>query len=174
MHFLFDLTGGSLWAAPFSGVNESTWEPMKPMLIFAVVQSFFFKDYRNFWCVKLRGTLLGLWLIPIFYYTYNGIIGKSSNWINITIFFLSAAIAYAYEAVKLNNNGIAADEIGIRARAEWSGDGRRQVGGIETNCASPRRAFIALCAIALLFVLFTFVTPGLGIFKDPITGTFGI
>ena len=178
LHFLFDLTGGSLWAAPFSGVNESTWEHMKlmlwPMLIFAVVQSFFFKDYRNFWCVKLRGTLLGLWLIPIFYYTYNGIIGKSSDWINITIFFLSAAIAYAYEAVKLNNNGIAADEIGIRARAEGSGDGRRQVGGAGADCASPRRAFIALCAIALLFVLFTFATPGLGIFKDPITGTFGI
>ena len=52
LHFLYDFTG-ALWAAPFSGVNESTWEHMKllywPMFIYAIVQSFFFKDYENFW-----------------------------------------------------------------------------------------------------------------------------
>ena len=98
LHFLYDWLGEAIWIAPFSGVNESTWEHMKllfwPMLIFAVAQSFFFHDLTNFWCVKLRGILLGILLIPIIFYTYNGAIGKSPDWINIAIFFISAAVAY--------------------------------------------------------------------------------
>ena len=98
LHFLYEWLGEATWIAPFSGVNESTWEHMKllfwPMLLFAVVQSFFFRDRGDFWCVKQKGVLLGLALIPILFYTYNGVIGKSPDWINIVIFFLSAAMAY--------------------------------------------------------------------------------
>ena len=151
LHFLYEWTG-SAFAAAFSGVNESTWEHMKllfwPMFIFATVQSFFFKDYENFWCVNLRGTLLGLGLIPVIFYTYNGVIGKSPDWINIAIFFVSAAIVYVYETIGLQRKS--------------------------TRCKSPRAAFAALCAIALLFVIFTFHTPELAIFRDPLTDTYGI
>ena len=98
LHFLYEWTGESILLAPFSGVNESTWEHMKllfvPMFIFAIVQSFFFKDRADFWCVKLRGILLGIILIPVLFYTYNGVIGSSPDWINIVIFFISAAISY--------------------------------------------------------------------------------
>ena len=101
LHFLYDWLGEAAWIAPFSGVNESTWEHMKllfwPMLLYAIVQSFFFRDREDFWCVKLRGTLLGLGLIPVLFYTYNGVIGKSPDWINVTIFFVAAALAYLYE-----------------------------------------------------------------------------
>ena len=101
LHFLFEWLGEAVWVAPFSGVNESTWEHMKllfwPMFIYAIVQSFFFDKRKDFWCVKLRGTLLGLGLIPVLFYTYNGVIGKSPDWINIAIFFIAAAIAYVYE-----------------------------------------------------------------------------
>ena len=152
LHFLYDWSGGSIVTAPFSGVNESTWEHMKllfwPMLLFAAVQSFFFKDYKGFLCVKLRGTLLGLTLIPVLFYTYNGVIGKSPDWINIAIFFVSAAAVYIYEAMLL-----------------YSG---------KPSCKSPKSAIAVLCVIALLFVLFTFRTPEIGIFKDPLTGTYGI
>ena len=152
LHFLYDWLGEALWIAPFSGVNESTWEHMKllfwPMFLYAAVQSRFFKDQKNFWCVKRRGTLLGLALIPILFYTYNGVIGKSPDWINIVIFFVSAAIAYLYEA---------------RVFRESRG-----------FCRSPKAAFLTLCAIALLFAVFTFATPRLGIFKDPLTQAYGI
>ena len=152
LHFLYDWLGQSLWIAPFSGVNESTWEHMKllfwPAFIYAIVQSFFFKDRSDFWCVKLRGILLGLGSIPVLFYTYNGVIGKSPDWINIAIFFISAAIAYLYET-RLFHCG-------------------------QLNCKSPKRSLTVLCVIALLFVLFTFRTPMLGIFEDPLTGTFGI
>lgn len=152
LHFLYDLTGQATWAALFSGVNESTWEHMKllffPMFIYAIVQSFFFRERGDFWCVKLRGTLLGLALIPLIFYTYNGVIGKSPDLINIAIFFISAALAYIYEACLFKREKL--------------------------RCNYPKLAFVALCAIAVLFFVFTFDAPELGIFKDPITGTYGI
>ena len=152
LHFLYDWAGGSKWVAPFSGVNESTWEHMKllflPMFIFSIVQSFFFKERKDFWSIKLRGILLGLILIPIIFYTYNGVIGPSPDWFNIVIFFISAAIAYIYETQLYN--------------------------GEESSYFSSKASFALLCAIALLFIIFTFVTPRFGIFKDPLTGTYGI
>lgn len=152
LHFLYDWLGGPLWIAPFSGVNESTWEHMKllfwPMLIYTVFQSFFFRDREDFLCVKLRGTVLGIVLIPILFYTYNGVVGKSPDWINIAIFFIAAAIAYIYESVLFYK--------------------------AQTRCKNPLAAFALLFDIAFLFVLFTFVTPEIGIFKDPLTGSYGI
>jgi hypothetical protein len=151
LHFLYEWLGEAAWIAPFSGVNESTWEHMKllfwPMLLFAVVQYFFFRDREDFWCVKLRGILLGLGLIPVLFYTYNGVIGHSPDWINIAIFFLSAAIVYLVETwLYLKET---------------------------TPCKHPRRAIVALCVIGVLFAVFTFLTPELGIFLDPLTGTYG-
>ena len=152
LHFLYEWLGEAVWIAPFSGVNESTWEHMKllfwPMFIFLIIESFFFRDYESFLSVKLCGTLLGLLLIPIIFYTYNGAVKKSPDWLNIAIFFISAAIAYAYETRRLNRGDV--------------------------RCRSPLASAIALSLIALLFVIFTFNTPRLGIFKDPITGNYGI
>ena len=152
LHFLYDWLGQAAWIASFSGVNESTWEHMKllfwPMFLFAVVQSFFFRDREDFWCVKLRGVLLGLTLIPVLFYTYNGVIGKSPDWVNIAIFFLSAAVAYLYEARLFYNKRLI--------------------------CPRPVGAFSLLCIIALLFILFTFRTPTIGLFRDPLTGQYGI
>ena len=152
LHFLYDWLGGAVWIAPLSGVNESTWEHMKllfwPMFLYAIAQSFFFKERGDFWCVKLRGTLLGLALIPILFYTYNGVIGHSPDWINIAIFFIAAAIAYLYETKLFKDEAL--------------------------TCKRPKLAIGILCAIALLFVVFTFATPELAIFKDPLTGSYGI
>ena len=51
LHYLYEWTGESVLVAPFSGVNESTWEHMKllyfPLFVFAVVQSFHYKEYEN-------------------------------------------------------------------------------------------------------------------------------
>lgn len=152
LHFLYDWSGGAVWTAPFSGVNESTWEHLKllfvPMFLFAVVQSFFFKEVGNFWYVKLKGTVLGLVLIPVLFCTYNGVIGPSPDFINIAIFFLAAAVAYGYEAKRFSDR--------------------------PASAATSAASFAALCAVGLLFFLFTFVTPHLELFRDPLTGTYGL
>ena len=152
LHFLFDLTGGNAVAALFSAVNESIWEHMKllfyPMVIFSLVEYFFWgKAQPGFWCVKLKGILLGLFAIPVLYYTYTGILGISADWFNITIFFIAAAAAYWWEAKLFQK---------------------------ETPCRVP--AWLAISCIVLLaaaFSLLTFFPPQIPFFLDPVTKTYG-
>ena len=152
LHFLYDWLGGTVWIAPISGVNESTWEHMKllfwPMLAYAAVQSVFFRERKDFWCIKLRGILLGLTLIPVLFYTYNGVIGKSPDFINIIIFFIAAASAYIYETRMLNS--------------------------AVSHRRSAKTSLIVLCVIAAMFALFTFFPPELAVFRDPLTGSYGV
>ena len=56
-----------------------------------------FKDQENYWCVKLAGIVLGLVLIPVLFYTYNGVFGKSPEWINIAIFYITALMVFLFE-----------------------------------------------------------------------------
>ena len=152
LHFAYEWLDKALWVAPFSGVNESTWEHMKllfwPMLLFAAVGSFFFRDFWGYWYVNLVGILVGISLIPIIFYTYNGVIGKSPDWVNIAIFFVAAACAYLFEARLIK------------------ADGRPRV--------SSWAAVGVLAAVGFLFAMFTFWPPRLGIFMDPVTGGYGI
>ncbi len=151
LHFLYEWTGEAVWAATISGVNESTWEHMKllffPAVTFAVFESFFMRERRDFWCIKLRGIVLGTLLIPVIYYTYNGAIGKSPDWLNISIFFISAAVAFIYEARHMRKR--------------------------EPVCTYPKLSIAVLCVLGALFGVFTFVTPEIGIFMDPVSGEFG-
>lgn len=152
LHFLFDWTNQSILVAPFSAVNESIWEHMKllffPMFVFALVENRSIgRDYKNFWCVKLIGIVLGVVLIPVLYYTVNGIFGMTPDWVNIAIFFVTAAVSYLAETWLLKQNTI--------------------------NSKSPGTALLILCFIALVFVVFTFVPPHIPIFEDPITKTYG-
>ena len=98
--------------------------------------------------MKARGVFLGLALIPVLFYTYTGVIGRSPDWINIAIFFIAAAIAYIYETRLFRRETV--------------------------RCRAPRLAIASLLVMAVLFVIFTFATPELGIFRDPLTGTYGI
>ena len=151
LHFLYDWTGGNTLISPFSGVNESTWEHMKllfwPLFLFALVQRLFFRDQENFWCVKLAEILLGLALIPVLFYTYNGALGKSPDWVNIAIFYITALLVFLFE--------------------RWAFQKDR------LHCKYPVLAFAAICLIGAAFVVFTFAPPQIPLFQDPITGTYG-
>ena len=151
LHFLFGWTENAV-IATFSSVNESTWEHMKllffPMVVFAIIENFIVgKDYQNFWCVKLKGILLGLLLIPTLFYTLGGIFGKTPDYINIAIFFVAVAIAFIYET-------------------------KRFLKG--TPCKYKKLAIIVLCLIAVAFMVFTFASPQIPFFQDPISQNYGI
>ena len=152
LHFLFDWTNESLLVAPFSGVNESTWEHMKllffPCFIFALIQRAFFKENKNFWCVKLRGIFQGLILIPVLFYTYNGAFGKSPDWLNILIFFICEAFVFSFEYKNFKKNDL--------------------------KFALPRLSLALLIFLGALFVVFTFLPPSLPLFRSPNGGTYGI
>ena len=152
LHFLFDLTGGSLVAALFSAVNESIWEHIKliyyPMLLVSLLEyRAWGKTVEGFWCVKLRGMLLALVLIPALYYTYTGALGISADWFNVSIFFITAAAVYGAETKQLREG--------------------------QACRLSGRISFVLLLAIGVLFVYFTFGAPRIPLFRDPVTGTYG-
>ena len=98
--------------------------------------------------MKLKGILIGLLLIPVIFYTYNGSVGRSPDWLNIAIFFIAAAVAYIYEARELSKPA--------------------------ATRKSSKIALLLLLAVAISFVLFTFRTPDIGIFRDPLTGGLGM
>ena len=152
LHFLFDLTGGSFPAAFISAVNESIWEHLKllfyPMLLFAWIEyRAWGKELPAFWCIKLRGILLGLVVIPVLYYTYTGILGASVSLFNVTLFFLAAGLVFWMES-------------------NWF--------HVPSPCPlGKRQALLWLCLIAAVFTVFTFAPPLIPFFEDPVSGTYG-
>ena len=144
LHFLYEWTGGSILTAPFSAINESTWEHMKlmywPLLLFALIQRPFFRYQPNYWCVKLAQILTALVLIPLLFYTYNGAFGESPDWVNIAVFYLSAGGAFWLERLLFRLN--------------------------TRNCHSML-AITAIALIGLMFVVFTFAPPQIPLFLSP-------
>ena len=152
LHFLYDWTGESIFVAPFSAVNESTWEHMKlffiPSFLLALIQSFSQNEISdNFWLVKLISLTLGTILIPILFYTYNGAFGKSPDWLNILFFVLATGTAYLVEFLLFQH---------------------------AIPCKLCAIYFIVLCTIAFSFTFFSFFPPKLPLFQDPITKLYGI
>ena len=152
LHFLYDLTENS-FTALFSAVNESTWEHMKllffPLFLFAIMESFFLrKEHKNFWCIKIKGTILGLILIPVIFYTLQGIFGKTPDWINISIFFVCAGITFLFETQAFLKEP-------------------------QGKCF-PFLALFLFILIAIAFWAFTFFPPQIPLFQDPITQGYGI
>ena len=151
-HFLYDLTGGNQLVGRFFAVNESTWEHLKllffPFVLYWVIELFAIgKNYKNFAFAGLVGVLSGMAFVVTAFYTYTGVFGKSIDFLNILIFLLGTALAFWVEYKILTGKG---------------------------NITLKIPSLIALVVIAILFVNFTTNPPQIGVFKDPVTGTFGI
>lgn len=106
-HFVYEWSGENFILGFFFPVNESTWEHMKlvffPMLVYGL---FAVRHLKNeYICIDKAfsiGILTGIFLIPVIFYTYSGILGYDVAWLNILTFILSVIIAYVmiYKAAK--------------------------------------------------------------------------
>lgn len=153
LHFAFRWSGKHPAAAAFAAVNESTWEHMKlfywPYLFCTAAGFVRFGDaFRNYLAVKAAAGLIGILAIPVLHYTLAGMFGPLPDWINICIFYIAAALACLMGYFMLVR-GI------LRS-------GRLQLIGL-----------LALLSLGLLFVTFTYRTPTLPMFRDPVSGTYG-
>lgn len=151
LHFTYDLSGGNSIIALFSAVNESVWEHLKllffPMLITTIIGYFYIgKNVPNFLCSKTIGIITSILFTVIFFYTYSGILGKNIAIIDISSFFV-ATILGEYIAYRLMNS---------------------------TLKCNKKIAIIVLIMMGICFITFTNSAPKIGIFKDPITGQYGI
>ena len=154
LHFLYEWSGDNKIIASFSAVNESTWEHLKlvffPMLITTIVGFLVIgKDNKKFWCAKTIGIILAMSFIIVFFYTYTGIIGTNFAILDIGSFFV-AVILGEYVAYKIMTN----DEYKLKC--------------------NKRIAVIGLICILLCFIIFTYLPPHIGLFKDPISNGYGI
>lgn len=150
LHFLYDWSNNNTLVGIFSAINESTWEHLKllffPMLITIIIGSYYYKDVDNYLCSKTKGLILSLLLIVISFYTYTGIIGNNFSIINILIFIIAVIIGEIYAYKKINN---------------------------DSSC-SKSLSITILITLMLSFIIFTFKPPHIGLFKDPVDGTYGI
>ena len=154
LHFVYQWSGEHQVAAAFSAVNESTWEHMKllfiPLFLFSVVQVCVMgRNYPNFLAVRAVSILTGLVLIPVLFYTYTGVLGRSVDWVNIALFFLAALGAFLLDFRLLRRS---------RLSAPW-----QQILGL-----------IVLWALAFCFVWCTFHPVELALWRDPVTGGYGV
>ena len=148
LHFAYEWSGQRVLVAPFSGVNESVWEHMKllysPLLAFALLERRLRRDAAGNGCALLLGAVAGLATIPLLYYTYTGALGLSADWFNIAIFYVAVAVSFWVQSRR------------------WG------------HCRNSKAAWAALLLLGGLFVLFTFAPPHIPLFRDPLTGQYGV
>ena len=156
LHFTYEWSNENSIVALFSAVNESTWEHLKllffPMLITTIIGYIYLRtkeEYKNFLCAKTIGIVAALAFVVIFFYTYTGIIGTNFAILDIGSFFV-AVILGEYAAYKIMIN----EE--------------------DKQKCNKRIAIIGLTCILLGFIIFTYLPPHIGLFKDPISNGYGI
>lgn len=144
LHFTFKWSNQNPIVGAFSAINESVWEHLKilffPMFITAIIGTYYFqKENPNYLCSKVKGILLGLIFIVIFYYTYSGVLGAHIAIIDIGSFFIAVIIGefYTYKSIQSN------------------------------ILCNNLFAIVILLVVGFCFIIFTFYPPDIGLFRDP-------
>ena len=153
LHFTFEIFGKSPLVGVFSAVNECVWEHLKlafwPALLYMLVEyAPLKKSANNFLFAKTAGACLMIVLIPIVFYSYTAVAGESIFIIDISTFVVAVVIGQLLSFKLLSYKKLSENY--------------------------SRLSIILLVLLALAFALFTFYPPQLPIFRDPITGKYGI
>lgn len=150
LHFTFEWSNKNSLVAIFSPVNESIWEHLKllffPMILSTIIGYFYKgKNIHKYLCAKIIGIISAIIYIIIFFYTYTGIIGTNFAIVDIRSFFIAVLLGQYISYKKMETEIHCSNIVGITI----------------------------LLILCWCFLIFTFFPPHIGIFKDPITGTFG-
>jgi hypothetical protein len=153
LHFTYELSGKLTIVATFSAMNESVWEHLKlafwPSLIWMLIEYVpLKKQTNNFLIAKTLSTYLMVVIIPIIFYSYTSITGKSIFAIDITSFIVAVVVGQivSYKLLKKNQLPRITDKVAI----------------------------VILVVLGIAFIVFTFYPPHLPIFQDPISRGYGI
>ncbi len=157
MHFVYEWSGNSTIAGIFAPANESVWEHLKltfwPMLIWWFVGYFIICKRNEMsaaqWFVPCAVSIVVCPLVIVsFYYTYTGSLGIQSLILDIFSLLLGLAAG----------QGLA---LHVYTYAKF-------------KAISFYIAIAILILIAIAFTVFTFAPPQIPLFKDPLTGNYGI
>ncbi len=153
LHFTFELSSHQPVVGVFSAVNESVWEHLKlgfwPALVYAVIEyRYLKKSTNNFLSAKTVGIYLIPIIITVLFYSYTAILGESVLVIDILTFVIAVIIGQlaSYRLLTYSKLSENLNKISL----------------------------VALVVLGVAFVLFTFYPPHLPLFRDPVTGEYGI
>ena len=144
-HFVYDWSGENTLLGFLFPINESVWEHMKlsffPMLLYSFYLNTKLEDaYPCIRTASLFGILLSALLIPVLFYTYSGILGRSYAVLDIMTFVISVLLSFI-EMHKLT---------------------------LSCNLSSYKKPLTTMVLLlAICFFLFTYWSPNIGIFTDP-------
>jgi ABC-type cobalamin transport system permease subunit len=153
LHFTYEISGKLPIVGAFSAVNESVWEHLKlaffPSLIWLLIEYLpLRKQTHNYFTAKMLGTYLMVIVIPIVFYSYTVFSGKSIFAVDISTFMVAVVIGQVLSYKLLTHK--------------------------QLNQNLNKIAVTAIIVLALAFMVFTFYPPQLGIFRDSVTGKYGI
>ena len=146
-HFVYEWTGKPYLIGLFFPVNESTWEHLKllffPSLIYFAVVYFTLKEKpKNYISATAISIIAGMLSIVVMFYTYQGVLGKNIDFLNILIYFFGVIVTiYIMQRILKTQS-------------------------LSSGTANIISLFLLLLT-AILFVSFSFNPPSLGIFLPP-------
>lgn len=146
-HFVYEWSGESPIIGAIAPVNESVWEHLKllffPALFYFAVEFFLCKElYENFIPASVIGIFAGMLTITAFFYTYTGVLGFDSPILDVLSYYLGLAVTLMIKSRILKNKSF----------------------------SSKTAMYISLifaAATAVLFGVWSFYPPRLGIFIPP-------
>jgi len=157
MHFVYEWSGKLVPAGVFAPVNESVWEHLKmtfwPALIWCITGYVNISKKERlspsqwfFSCTTAQ--LIYPLVIVSFYYAYTGALGIESLFLDILSLFLGVIFGQLL-ALHIYNYA-------------------------KTNRLHLYFSILVLILLAAAFTVFTFAPPRIPIFRDPLTGSYGI
>ena len=159
IHFTYELSNYTYVIGIFSAVNESIFEHLK-LLVFGIVifmlyeHIILYKDNNRYLFARLVSIIIGVFSIITIYYTYTFFTKESIVIIDIILFYLSVLISQ-----------IISYKILVNKLFKFKENHNKLI-----NKHSKYLLIITIC----IFFFFTFYPPKINMFKDPITGNYGI
>lgn len=153
LHFVFEWSGGWEPVGVIAAVNESVWEHFKiafwPALFYAIFEyPFLRRSTSNFMIAKAIGIYVMPVAIAVIFHSYTAIFGEEILIVDILIFFVAVALGQLASYRILT----------VRRWPRWAG----------------RLGLVMVIALAVAFGVFTFYPPHLPIFRNAVTGGYGI
>ena len=143
LHFTYRWSGRNPLNGLIAPVNESVWEHMKllffPMLLFGLWSLKGVTDACRLSAFH-AGLLMGTLLMPVLFYSYTSVLGRSILAVDITLFYICVIAAFLIYR------------------------------GLSGSCLLEKYSHMTSLTVFLLLIcclLFTYFPPGCSIFKDP-------
>ena len=145
-HFVYEWTNNTFLGYLFP-VSESTWEHLKllffPTVIFSTIEYFIIKDnVKGYWPSVVISIIVGLTTIISLFYTYSGVLGFTIDGFNIAIYYIAVLFMLIIKSLLI-------------------------LSGILGSKTGNLLSIIFILAITILFIIFTYNPPNLGIFEKP-------